>query len=250
MIFTVVKSIVAIVTGSSSGIGYSTALHLSKYKIRVAIGARRIERLKKLEKKIIEKGGEVLSQKLDVSKKSSCDSFIDYVIKKWNQIDILVNNAGIMPLSFIRNLKINEWEKMIDVNIKGTLYCTAAVLPYMIKQKSGHIINISSIAGRIVFPAGSVYCATKHAINAFTEGLRQELSSRYSIRITNIEPGAVKTELINTITDTSLQEFIDNSKNFFSLRSDDIADAILFAITRPKHVNINELLIRPTPQKL
>ena len=243
-----IKNKVAIITGASSGIGFATALALSKAGAKVAIGARRTDLLSELEKKIKENGGEVYSQKLDVTKKNECNSFVDNVLKKWGTVDILVNNAGLMPLSFFKNLKIDEWDQMIDVNIKGVLYCTGAVITHMLENKSGHIINISSVAGRIVFPAGSVYCATKHAITAFSEGLRQELSVRKNIRVTCIEPGVVATELTNTITDESLQGFVENAKKMESLQAEDIANAIVYAVESPNHVNINEILIRPTTQ--
>ncbi len=244
-----IKDKVAIITGASSGIGYATALALSKAGAKVAIGARRVDRLEDLEKKIKENNGEVYSQQLDVTKKDDCNSFVQNVLKKWGSVDILVNNAGLMPLSFVKNLKIDEWDQMIDVNIKGVLYCTAAVVNHMIEQQSGHIVNISSVAGRIVFPAGSVYCATKHAITAFSEGLREELSVRKNIRVTCIEPGVVSTELTNTITDESLKGFVENSKKMESLKAEDIANAILYAVDAPKHVNVNEILIRPTTQE-
>jgi len=184
-----------------------------------------------------------------VAERLQCDAMVSAVLDKWNKIDILVNNAGIMPLSFLKNLKVNEWDRMVDVNIKGVLYCTAAVLGHMRERKKGHIVNISSVAGRIVFPAGSVYCATKHAVTAFSEGLRQELSVRSGIRVTCIEPGVVSTELTDTITDESLQGFIEGAKKMESLQSDDIADAILYAVQSPSHVNVNEILIRPTAQE-
>ena len=244
-----IKDKVAIITGASSGIGYATALALSKAGAKVAIGARRTDRLEELQNEITQNGGEVLSQKLDVTKKSDCDSFVETTIKKWGTVDILVNNAGLMPLSFVKNLKVEEWDQMIDVNIKGVLYCTAAVIPYMREKKSGHIVNISSVAGRIVFPSGSVYCATKHAVTAFSEGIRQELSVRSNIRVTCIEPGVVATELTNTITDESLQSFVETSKKMNSLKAEDIANAILFAVEAPNHVNVNEVLVRPTTQE-
>lgn len=243
-----IENKVAIITGASSGIGFATALALSKAGAKVAVGARRTDMLSVLEKKIKENGGEVYSQKLDVTKKNECNSFVDNVLKKWGTVDILVNNAGLMPLSFFKNLKIDEWDQMIDVNIKGVLYCTGAVVTHMLEKKSGHIINISSVAGRIVFPAGSVYCATKHAITAFSEGLRQELSVRKNIRVTCIEPGVVATELTNTITDESLQGFVENAKKMESLQAEDIANAIVYAVESPNHVNVNEILIRPTTQ--
>ena len=243
-----IKDKVVIVTGASSGIGYATALALAKAGAKIAAGARRIDRLEILQKEIQDGNGDILIEKLDVTKKENCNSFIDIVVKEWNHIDILINNAGIMPLSFFKNLKINEWEQMIDVNLKGVLYCTAAAIPNMINNKSGHIINISSVAGRIVFPAGSVYCATKHAITAFSEGLRQELSQRYNIKVTCIEPGVVATELPDTITDKALEGFIESVKKMEALQANDIANAIVYAVNSPKYVNINEILLRPLSQ--
>ena len=244
-----IKDKVAIVTGASSGIGYATALALSRAGAKVAAGARRTDRLESLQSEIIKNGGEVFVQKLDVTMKSECDAFTDAVMKKWGTIDILVNNAGLQPLSFFKNLKVEEWDKMIDVNIRGVLYCTAAVITHMVNKKSGHIVNISSIAGRIVYPAGSVYCATKHAITAFSEGLRQEFSQRSNIRITCIEPGVVATELINTITDKALEKYVEMTKLMEALQAEDIANAIVFAVQAPSHVNVNEILIRPITQE-
>lgn len=244
-----IRNKVVIVTGASSGIGYSTALKLSKAGAKVAAGARRVEKLESLKKEVQQYGGEILVKKLDVTKKEDCDSFINLVNQTWNQIDILINNAGIMPLSFFKNLKVSEWEQMIDVNLKGILYCTAAVIPSMITKKSGHIINLSSVAGRIVFPAGSVYCATKHAVTAFSEGLRQELSQRYNIKVTCIEPGVVSTELPNTITDKSLESFVKSVKEMESLKADDIANAIIYSLDSPPYLNINEILLRPLSQE-
>jgi len=240
---------VVIVTGASSGIGYATALALSKAGAKVAAGARRVDKLESLKIDVQENGGEILIKNLDVTKKEECDSFINLVNKTWNRIDILINNAGIMPLSFFKNLKISEWEEMIDVNLKGVLFCTAAVIPYMISQKSGHIVNISSVAGRIIFPAGSVYCATKHAVTAFSEGLRQELSQRYNIKVTCIEPGVVSTELPNTITDKSLETFVESVKKMESLKAEDIANAIIYSLESPHYLNINEILLRPLSQE-
>ena len=244
-----IKGKVAIVTGASSGIGYATCLALSKAGARVAAGARRTDRLESLEKEIAKNGGEILIQKLDVTKKAECDSFVDAAAKKWGMVDILVNNAGLMPLSFFKSLKVDEWDRMIDVNIKGVLYCTAAAIPHMLAKKRGHIVNISSVAGRVVFPAGSVYCATKHAVTALSEGLRQEFSTRSNIRVTCIEPGVVATELTNTITDKSLEKFVEATKQMEALHAEDIANAILFAVESPSHMNVNEILVRPTTQE-
>jgi NADP-dependent 3-hydroxy acid dehydrogenase YdfG len=244
-----IKGKVAIVTGASSGIGYATCLALSKAGARMAAGARRADRLESLEKEIAKNGGEILIQKLDVTKKAECDSFVDAAAKKWGMVDILVNNAGLMPLSFFKSLKVDEWDRMIDVNIKGVLYCTAAAIPHMLAKKSGHIVNISSVAGRVIFPAGSVYCATKHAVTALSEGLRQEFSTRSNIRVTCIEPGVVATELTNMITDKSLEKFVEATKQMEALHAEDIANAILFAVESPSHMNVNEILVRPTTQE-
>ena len=222
---------------------------LSKAGAKVAIGARRIDRLEELAKKISADGGEVFYQKLDVTQRSECENFAKAVLEKWGSIDILVNNAGLMPLSLFKSLKVDEWDRMIDVNIKGVLYCTGSVILHMKEKKSGHIVNLSSVAGRTVFPTGTVYCATKHAIAAFSEGLRQEFSARSNIRVTSIEPGVVATELTDTITDESLQGFIENAKKMEALHSEDIANAILYAVESPSHVNVNEVLIRPTTQE-
>ncbi len=244
-----IKDKVAIITGASSGIGYATALALSKAGAKVAIGARSIDRLEELAKKISADGGDVFFQKLDVTQRSECENFAKAVLDKWGAIDILVNNAGLMPLSLFKSLKVDEWDRMIDVNIKGVLYCTASVILHMKEKKSGHIVNLSSVAGRTVFPTGSVYCATKYAVAAFSEGLRQEFSARSNIRVTCIEPGVVATELTDTITDESLQGFIENAKKMETLQAEDIANAILYAVESPSHVNVNEVLIRPTTQE-
>jgi len=243
-----IKDKVAIVTGASSGIGYATAIALSKAGAKVAIGARRVDRLQDLADKITD-NDKVFYQKLDVTQRSECDDFAKAVLDKWGSIDILVNNAGLMPLSFIKNLKVDEWDRMVDVNIKGVMYCTGAVITHMKEKGSGHIVNLSSVAGRIVFPAGAVYCATKHAVSAFSEGLRQEFSARSNIRVTSIEPGVVDTELNDTITDESLKGFVENAKKMKALHAEDIAGAILYAVEAPHHVNVNEVLIRPTTQE-
>ncbi len=245
-----IKGKVAIITGASSGIGYATALALSKAGAKVAIGARRVDKLEALAKKITDNGGEVFYQKLDVTQRLECDNFAKAVLEKWNSIDILVNNAGLMPLSFFKSLKVDEWDKMIDVNIKGVLYSTGAVITHMKEKKSGHIVNLSSVAGRVVFASGSVYCATKFAIAAFSEGLRKEFSARTNIRVTSIEPGVVDTELNDTITEDSLKGFVENAKKMKALHAEDIANAILYAVESPPHVNVNEILIRPTSQEL
>jgi NADP-dependent 3-hydroxy acid dehydrogenase YdfG len=244
-----IKDKVAIVTGASSGIGYATALALSRSGAKVAAGARRMDRLESLRNEISKNGEEVFVQKLDVTIKSECDALADAVLKKWGTIDILINNAGLQPLSFFKNLKVEEWDKMIDVNIRGVFYCTAAVIPTMMNKNSGHIVNISSMAGRVVYPSGSVYCATKHAVTAFSEGLRQEFSQRSNIRVTCIEPGVVATELMEAITDKALEKYVERTRQMEALQAEDIANAIMFAVEAPRHVNVNEVLIRPMTQE-
>ena len=236
-------------TGASSGIGYATALALARDGAKIATGARRTDRLEELDEQITKIGGQSISQKLDVTERQSCESLAKATIEKWGRVDILINNAGLMPLSFIKKLKVDEWDRMVDVNIKGVLYMTAAVIPTMTNAKSGHIVNISSVAGRLVFPAGAVYCGTKHFVTAFSEALRQELSSRSGIRITCVEPGVVATELTNTITDEALSSFVENAKKSESLQSEDIADSIVYALGTGDHVNVNEILIRPRTQE-
>jgi NADP-dependent 3-hydroxy acid dehydrogenase YdfG len=243
------KDKVAIVTGASSGIGRATAIALAKAGAKVAIAARRTQLLEDLQKEITKIGAECITVPCDVTKRKDCQALIDAAIKKWNRIDILINNAGIMPLSFVKNLKVDEWEQMVDVNIKGVLFCTASTIPHMINQNSGHIVNLSSIAGRVVFASGSVYCATKYAVRAFSEGLRQELSTRNKIRVTTIEPGIVATELTNTITDKSLESFVKHSKEIESLQAEDIANSIMFALESPLRMNVNEITVRPTTQE-
>ena len=244
-----IKDKVAIVTGASSGIGYATALALSRSGAKVAAGARRMDRVESLQNEISKNGEEVFVQKLDVTIKSECDALADAVLKKWGTIDILINNAGLQPLSFFKNLKVEEWDKMIDVNIRGVFYCTAAVIPTMMNKNSGHIVNISSMAGRVVYPSGSVYCATKHAVTAFSEGLRQEFSQRSNIRVTCIEPGVVATELMEAITDKALEKYVERTRQMEALQAEDIANAIMFAVEAPRHVNVNEILIRPMTQE-
>ena len=241
---------VVVITGGSSGIGYSTAKALAKKGAKIVAGARRLDKLETLKKEITDDDGEIIICEKDVTKKSDCDNLVKQAIDKYGTVDVLINNAGLMPLSFVKSLKIDEWDRMIDVNIKGVMYCAAAVIPTMVEKKSGHIVNISSVAGRIVFPAGSVYCATKHAVTAFSEGLRQELSVRKNIRITSIEPGVVQTELTDTITERALQALIEKGKSMAGLQAGDISNAIIFAIEAPNHVNVNEILIRPTTQEV
>ncbi|WP_064092305.1 SDR family oxidoreductase [Rossellomorea aquimaris] len=238
---------VAIITGASSGIGQATAKQLASSNITVMLAARREDRLQELKKDIEKMGGEVDYTLTDVSKVDEMEHLAKRTIERFGRIDILVNNAGLMPLSLINKRKIKEWDQMVDVNIKGVLYGIAAVLPYMEDQKSGHIINISSVAGHKVMPGSSVYSGTKYAVRAITEGLRQEMNASHNIRTTIISPGAVATELTQTITDEDILEAF-KEQEMKPLDSENIAKAISYAIVQPDHVDVNEIIVRPTQQ--
>jgi NADP-dependent 3-hydroxy acid dehydrogenase YdfG len=243
------KGKIAFITGASSGIGDATARALALAGAKVALMARRKDRLEALKADIQKEEGEALVIAADVTKKSDVKKAVDECLKLYGRIDILFNNAGIMPLSFIKNLHEEEWERMVDVNVKGVLYCLGAVLPGMISQSSGHIINVSSVAGRRVFQGGAVYCATKFAVAALSEGLRMELAAQSNIRVTVIEPGMVATELARTITDKDIfTAFAPSFQKVKALKADDIARAVLYAVTQPDHVDVSEILVMPTTQ--
>ncbi|MGB5941533.1 MAG: SDR family oxidoreductase [Leeuwenhoekiella sp.] len=244
------KNKTAIVTGASSGIGQATAKTLAKAGANVVLTARRTDRLNELKTEIKKNGGKAHVITADVTSKDDWNKVVSETQNTFGKVDILINNAGLMPLSFIENLKTDEWEKMVDVNIKGVLNGVAAVLPDMKDSKSGHIINISSVAGRKVMPAGSVYCATKYAVRAFSEGIRMELGPKYNIKVTAIEPGFVDTELTDTITDEDVQEMMKQFEDLTPLQATDIAESIHYALVQPDHSSVNEILIRPTGQDM
>jgi NADP-dependent 3-hydroxy acid dehydrogenase YdfG len=238
------------VTGASSGIGEATAYKLAKQGARVGVVARRKDRLETLAKRVKNQGGEALVIEADITDKTTCQKAVDQVLAEWGQIDILVNNAGVMLLGPTAQAPLEEWERMIQLNLLGLLYMTYAALPSMRERKSGHLVNISSVAGRTTNAGSAVYNATKWGVNAFTEALRQELvSEKSNIRTTLIEPGAVDTELAShnrpEVQDTLKERWKGMNKK---LESDDIAASILYAVTQPPHVNVNEILIRPTEQ--
>ena len=240
---------VAIITGASSGIGEATARRLAESGARVVLAARRVERLEALAADIEHHQGTALVAPTDVTDERSVQRLARMALDAFGRIDILINNAGIMPLSPISKLKVAEWDRMIDVNIKGVLYCVAATLPTMLEQRSGHIINVTSVAGRRPFPSGTVYSATKFAVRAISQGLRLELSPIEGIRVTDIEPGVVATELTHHITDNeTANRFQEMWAEKTPLESIDIAETILFVLSRPDHVNVNEILVRPTDQ--
>ncbi|MFE4243659.1 SDR family oxidoreductase [Peribacillus butanolivorans] len=239
---------VVIITGASSGIGEATAKELASKGAKLVLAARREDRLQKLQEEIQQNGGQAFYKVTDVSSHEQMEKLADYALKEFGKIDVMVNNAGVMPLSPVHQKKINEWDSMIDINIKGVLYGIAAVLPSMRERKEGHIINVSSIAGHLVFPASAVYSGTKFAVRAITEGLRIEEASN-NIRTTIISPGTIATELLESISDLELKsEIIEVSK--IGIEPASIARSVAFAIEQPSDVAINEMIIRPTIQEL
>jgi NADP-dependent 3-hydroxy acid dehydrogenase YdfG len=240
---------VVVVTGASSGLGEATARLLSAQCARVVLGARRVDRLQSLADELTANGGKALAVATDVTHCDQVKRLVDAAVQKYARIDVMLNNAGLMPHSPLERLKIDEWNRMIDVNIKGVLYGIAAVLPYMKQQKAGHIINVSSVAGHKVGPGFAVYAATKHAVRALSEGLRQEVKP-YNIRTTVISPGAVATELPNSITEPDIAENIHKFYEAYAIPAESFARAVAFAISQPEEVDVNEILFRPTRQEL
>lgn len=238
---------VVIITGASSGLGKATAHRLAKGGAKLVLAARREERLVELRDEIKEHGGDAIYRVVDVTDRDQVEALAAAAKETYGRIDVLVNNAGLMPLSPLDELKVDEWEQMIDVNIKGVLYGIAAVLPIMREQHVGHIINLSSIAGHKVFPASAVYSATKYAVRALSEGIRQEGDGE--IRSTNISPGAIATELTSTISDPETAKGVDEMYEM-AIDADAIARAITYAIEQPAEVDVNEIIIRPTKQPL
>lgn len=238
----------AVITGASSGIGKATALMLAREGAQVVLAARREQRLKDLADQIhSQTPGRALAIATDVTDRNSVKEMVQQAETAFGDVNILINNAGVMLLSFIKNNNVKEWEQMVDVNIKGVLFGIHAVLPGMMKQGAGHIINVSSVSGHEVSPASSVYSATKYAVRALSMGLEKELS-RLGIRITNLSPGAVATELTDHITDEEVRKLFAKSP-IKALESQDIADAIHYVLTQPDHVNVNEVIVRPTNKK-
>lgn len=233
---------IVLITGASSGIGESTARALATSGAAVVLGARRTDRLEELSKDITAAGGRAIYRSLDVTSRDSVQSFADAAVQEFGRIDVIINNAGIMPLSPMASLKVEEWDRMIDVNIKGVLYGIAAVLPVMNRQGSGQIINISSIGGLAVSPTAAVYCATKYAVRAISDGLRQENDK---LRVTCIYPGVVESELANTITDPVAAQAMESYRQI-ALKPEAIAAAILHVIGQPDGVNTSDIVVRPT----
>lgn len=230
------------ITGASSGIGEAAALLLAERGAKVVLGARRTDRLEKIAQTITDKGGEARFRALDVTSLEDTQAFADFAKKEFGTVDVIVNNAGVMPLSVMTDLKIDDWNRMIDVNIRGVLHGIAAVLPGMKAAGKGQIVNVASIGAHVVVPTGAVYCATKYAVWAISEGLRQE---NPDVRVTTISPGVTETELGHDIPGADVQEALGQWRKT-SITPDAIARGIAFAVEQPGDVDINEVIIRPT----
>lgn len=237
-----VENKVVLITGASSGIGEATARLLARNGAKVVLGARRTDRLEKIAGEIRAAGGTAIYQKLDVTKASDVNAFADFALREFGRIDVMFNNAGIMPLSPMNALKTDEWNDIVDINIKGVLHGIAAVLPVMEKQGNGQIINTASTGARATGPSCAVYCASKYAVRAISEGLRQETDK---IGVTVLSPGVTTTELGHDITDKAAADFLVTLRQT-SLPADAVANAVLYAVSQPEDVDVSELMIRTT----
>ncbi|MEQ9400000.1 MAG: SDR family oxidoreductase [Longimicrobiales bacterium] len=240
---------VAVVTGASSGIGAAVAEVLAADGAAVVLVARRKERLQEVADRIRSAGGDADVAPTDVTRRTEVEAMVAGTVERRGQVDILVNNAGVMPLAPLADARVDQWERMIDVNLKGVLYGLGAVLPVMVRQGSGHVVNIGSVAGRRPFPGGSVYAATKFAMRALSWGMHLELGAEHGIRVTDIQPGVVATELFDHIEDADIRAgFKQGWEGRRPLQPEDVARAVHHAVTSPDHVSVSEILIRPTDQ--
>ncbi|MCW3013994.1 MAG: oxidoreductase [Solirubrobacterales bacterium] len=238
---------VVAITGASSGIGEATALACVAAGASVSLAARRADRIEALAARITDEGGTAIAVRTDVSDERQARAFVEQTYEHLGRLDALVNNAGVMLLGPVAGANTDDWRRMIDANVYGVLYCSHAALPLMQQQGSGHIVNVSSVAGRIAAAGSAVYNLTKWGVNGFSEGLRQE-ALHSNIRVTIIEPGAVETELVDHNTDAVRAMAAKRMEGVKPLQATDIADAIVYALGQPEHVSINEVLIRPTRQ--
>lgn len=240
---------VVVITGASSGMGAETARHLSGQGASVVLGARRSDRLAALTDEIKSNGGNATAVTTDVTDADQVKQLVDAAVETYGRVDVMLNNAGLMPLAPLERLKTDEWDRMIDVNLKGTLNGIAAALPHMQQQMSGHIINVSSVYGHKVGPGAAVYCATKFGVRALSEGLRQEVKP-YNIRTTIVSPGAVKTELLDQISEQDIAEGVRGYVDKVGVTPDSFARIVAFAMSQPEDVDVNEFIFRPTAQEL
>ncbi|WP_212624873.1 SDR family oxidoreductase [Pseudomonas sp. PP3] len=238
-----IKDKVIAITGASSGIGEATARLLASQGAKVLLGARRTDRLEIIAGEINACGGKAEFRALDVTDRKDVQDFIDFAVTRFDRVDVLVNNAGVMPLSKLEALKVDEWDRMIDVNIRGVLHGIAATLPLMQRQRAGQIINIASIGAYAVSPTAAVYCATKYAVRAISEGLRQEVGG--DIRVTVIAPGVTESELADSISDEGGRAEMKAFRKI-AISADAIARAIAYAVEQPADVDVSELIVRPT----
>lgn len=242
-----IRDKVVVIAGASSGLGEALARRLTDAGAKVVLGARRLDRLQKLARELNLPEDAVVQT--DVTHPEQVQALVDKAVALHGRIDVMVNNAGLMPHSLLEKRQINDWNAMIDVNLKGVLYGIAAALPYMQQQKSGHIINTSSVAGHKVRAGSAVYAATKTAVRVISEGLRQEVKP-YNIRTTIISPGAVESELAASVTDEAMAKNVQAFYDEVAIPADSFASTVLFAIGQPEEVDINEILFRPTRQEL
>jgi NADP-dependent 3-hydroxy acid dehydrogenase YdfG len=238
---------VVVITGASSGLGEATARHLAGEGAKLVLGARRLDRLQALTREL--NLGTDAAVATDVTDRAQVKRLVDAAVAIHGRIDVIINNAGLMPHSPLERGKVDDWDRMIDVNLKGVLYGIAAALPHMTRQKSGHIINVSSVAGHKVRPGSAVYAATKAAVRMLSEGLRQEVKP-YNIRTTIISPGAVQSELPQSITEADVAKGIEEFYAAYAIPADSFARMVAFAISQPEDVDVNEILFRPTAQEL
>ena len=240
---------IALITGATAGIGEATALILAKNNFDVIITGRRKNLLNDLEKQIKETTkANVVSLNFDIRNKNEVEKNIDSLPENWKKIDVLINNAGLaLGLNPIYSGNVDDWDTMIDTNVKGLLYISRKIMPIMIEQGSGHIVNLCSIAGKEVYPNGNIYCATKHAVDAITKAMRIDLNE-FGIKVSSISPGMVETEFSKVRYKGDDEKAKATYAGFTPLLAEDIAESILFAVTRPKHVNIGDMLIFPTAQ--
>ena len=241
-----IRNKVIVITGASSGIGEATAIHLAEKGAKLVLGARGLQRLRKVAQRIEQLGGNVAFKETDVRRRSDLSNVVDLALSQFGKLDVFINNAGIAPISLLDDLRVDDWDDMIDVNLKGTLYGVAAALPIFRKQGSGHFINIISTAGLKILPTMAVYAATKNAVRTLTEGLRQEAGPK--LRVTGISPGFVKTNLADSMTVQKIKDQITTQMTEAAISPEAVARAVAFVIEQPDDVDVGDVVIRSSAQ--